>query len=105
MNRTSIWNLISLVCLHVHVVLHSSHYMPSTLLCLLPVQIPLNDNWKDEFQKAYEGLGGLGERVLGFCDIILPAKEFPRGYNFSSEDVRRITYGLETIPWATHMYI
>merc|ERR1711884_416821 len=28
----------------------------------------LDDNWKDRFNIAYMELGGLGERVLGFCD-------------------------------------
>ena len=60
-----------------------------------PRQVPLTDSWKEAFTQAYEGLGGLGERVLGFCDIILPAKEFPRGYDFVSEDVRRRTDGVE----------
>jgi len=30
--------------------------------------LPLNDDWNQRFQAAYETLGGLGERVLGFCD-------------------------------------
>lgn len=30
-------------------------------------------------------LGGLGERVLGFCDQLLPADKFPPGYNFDAE--------------------
>lgn len=30
--------------------------------------VPLTPAWIDEFQRAYETLGGLGERVLGFCD-------------------------------------
>jgi len=29
---------------------------------------PLTKEWLDKFQSAYETLGGLGERVLGFCD-------------------------------------
>ena len=31
-------------------------------------------------------LGGLGERVLGFCDYVLAEDEFPRGYPFNSDD-------------------
>lgn len=30
--------------------------------------LPLTDEWVEKFQTAYETLGGLGERVLGFCD-------------------------------------
>ena len=28
--------------------------------------------------QAYLELGGLGERVLGFCDFLLPADQFPK---------------------------
>merc|ERR1711973_144943 len=31
-------------------------------------------------------LGGLGERVLGFCDYHLPLEQFPKGYAFDSDD-------------------
>jgi len=30
--------------------------------------VELTKEWQDRFQSAYETLGGLGERVLGFCD-------------------------------------
>lgn len=48
--------------------------------------IPLTEEWKNAFQKAYEDLGGLGERVLGFCDIILPDSEFPHDFAFDIEN-------------------
>ena len=32
----------------------------------------LNQEWRDTFNQAYLELGGLGERVLGFCDYMLP---------------------------------
>ena len=32
---------------------------------------PLNDEWISRFNTAYLDLGGLGERVLGFCDCYL----------------------------------
>merc|ERR1719163_653751 len=31
-------------------------------------------------------LGGLGERVLGFCDYALPEGEFPIGFNFDTDE-------------------
>ena len=31
-------------------------------------------------------LGGLGERVLGFCDLRLDPKKYPRGYNFDADE-------------------
>merc|ERR1712198_584717 len=47
---------------------------------------PLNDEWKDAFNTAYMELGGLGERVLGFCDMILPADKYPVGYPFDADE-------------------
>ena len=32
-------------------------------------EVPLSEEWKTEFNRAYMDLGGLGERVLGFCDM------------------------------------
>ena len=49
--------------------------------------IPLNDEWKKKFETAYMDLGGLGERVLGFCDFQLPPAKFPAGYPFNPDDV------------------
>jgi len=50
-------------------------------------EIPLTDDWKESFNNAYMELGGLGERVLGFCDLALPVSRFPIGYPFNNEDV------------------
>ena len=36
--------------------------------------------------QAYLELGGLGERVLGFCDLFLPAEDFPPGYVFDADE-------------------
>merc|ERR1712126_490307 len=47
---------------------------------------PLNDEWKDAFNTAYMELGGLGERVLGFCDFMLPADKYPVGYPFDADE-------------------
>merc|ERR1712180_488180 len=47
----------------------------------------LDQHWKDRFQRAYEELGGMGERVLGFCDFRLSTNEFPRGFPFDSDEV------------------
>lgn len=44
-------------------------------------------DWRAAFNRSYLELGGLGERVLGFCDLRLPANEYPRGFNFDSEEV------------------
>jgi sodium/potassium-transporting ATPase subunit alpha len=49
-------------------------------------EIELTDEWKDNFNNAYMELGGLGERVLGFCDFMLDEKEYPYGYPFDADD-------------------
>jgi len=46
----------------------------------------LDNTWKDAFNTAYLDLGGLGERVLGFCDYLLPADQYPPSYEFVAED-------------------
>ncbi|XP_008432188.1 sodium/potassium-transporting ATPase subunit alpha-2 [Poecilia reticulata] len=47
---------------------------------------PLDENWRDAFQNAYLELGGLGERVLGFCHLNLSPSQFPRGFTFDCDD-------------------
>ena len=47
---------------------------------------PLDDEMKDAFNEAYLQLGGLGERVLGFCHYFLPAEDFPSDFEFSTDD-------------------
>uniref|UniRef100_A0A914CS75 Sodium/potassium-transporting ATPase subunit alpha n=1 Tax=Acrobeloides nanus TaxID=290746 RepID=A0A914CS75_9BILA len=51
------------------------------------VEVPLTESIKDSFNKAYLELGGMGERVLGFCDHTLNKSTFPHGYTFDSDDV------------------
>lgn len=48
--------------------------------------LPINAEFKEAFNKAYLDLGGLGERVLGFCDYILPVDQFPPGYEFDTDE-------------------
>jgi len=47
---------------------------------------PFTEDWKTAFNTAYLELGGLGERVLGFCDFMLPADKYPRGYPFDPDE-------------------
>lgn len=49
-------------------------------------EVAMDDNWREAFNNAYNELGGLGERVLGFCDFMLPKDQFPSDYNFNAED-------------------
>lgn len=46
----------------------------------------LDEEMKDAFNNAYLELGGLGERVIGFCDMRLPSDQFPHGYPFDSDE-------------------
>jgi sodium/potassium-transporting ATPase subunit alpha len=57
----------------------------STIL-LNGVEKPLDNEMRDAFNTAYMELGGLGERVLGFCDTLLPLDKFPKGYAFNADD-------------------
>merc|ERR1712214_182882 len=60
-------------------------------------ELPLTEEWKNAFETAYMGLGGLGERVLGFCDYMLPADKYPVGYPFDAEDVNFPLEGLRFV--------
>ncbi|XP_075045674.1 sodium/potassium-transporting ATPase subunit alpha-3 isoform X2 [Mixophyes fleayi] len=48
---------------------------------------PLDEELKEAFQNAYLELGGLGERVLGFCHYLFPEELHPKGFAFDTEDV------------------
>ena len=54
----------------------------------------MDQQWKDRFNAAYMNLGGMGERVLGFCDFQLPADKFPQGFGFDTNDVNFPLEGL-----------
>merc|ERR1739844_501078 len=56
--------------------------------------LPMDQQWKDRFNAAYMNLGGMGERVLGFCDSQLPADKFPQGFGFDTNDVNFPLEGL-----------
>merc|ERR1719158_378823 len=60
-------------------------------------ELPLTQEWKDAFEAAYMELGGLGERVLGFCDYMLPADKYPSGFPFDAEDVNFPLEGLRFV--------
>ncbi|KAH8856488.1 Sodium/potassium-transporting ATPase subunit alpha [Schistosoma japonicum] len=46
----------------------------------------LTDKLREQFDKAYEELGKMGERVLGFCDYRLPADTYKKDYKFNGEE-------------------
>ncbi|VDK63487.1 unnamed protein product [Gongylonema pulchrum] len=41
--------------------------------------VPLDHNRRKRFEEAYLQLGGMGERVLGFCDYRLDPQKYPKG--------------------------
>nr|AAX09623.1 Na,K ATPase alpha subunit [Hirudo medicinalis] len=49
-------------------------------------ELEMSDEWRLRFNEAYMDLGGLGERVLGFCDMKLPSSEFPKNYSFDVDN-------------------
>ena len=56
--------------------------------------VKLTEKWKKAFHNAYETLGGMGERVLGFCDYRLDPHKFKEDYCFDSENLNFPTEGL-----------
>ena len=57
----------------------------------------LTDEWKENFNQAYLELGGLGERVLGFCDYTLDKEKFPGDYPFDEEEANFPLTGLRFV--------
>uniref|UniRef100_V9KCZ0 Sodium/potassium-transporting ATPase subunit alpha n=1 Tax=Callorhinchus milii TaxID=7868 RepID=V9KCZ0_CALMI len=55
---------------------------------------PLDEELREAFQNAYMELGGLGERVLGFCHYYMPEDKYPRGFAFDADDVNFTTENL-----------
>uniref|UniRef100_A0A4X1VV64 Sodium/potassium-transporting ATPase subunit alpha n=1 Tax=Sus scrofa TaxID=9823 RepID=A0A4X1VV64_PIG len=47
---------------------------------------PMDDDMKEAFQDAYLELGGLGERVLGFCFLNLP-NTYAKGFKFNTDEI------------------
>uniref|UniRef100_A0A6A7FNN5 Sodium/potassium-transporting ATPase subunit alpha n=1 Tax=Hirondellea gigas TaxID=1518452 RepID=A0A6A7FNN5_9CRUS len=58
---------------------------------------PLDEELKEAFNNAYLELGGLGERVLGFCDYHLPADKYPVGFPFDADNCNFPVHGLRFV--------
>ncbi|KAM7383246.1 hypothetical protein PAMP_002916 [Pampus punctatissimus] len=58
-----------------------------TTILLQGKEQPMDEELKEAFQNAYMELGGLGERVLGFCHLMLPEDQYPKGFAFDTDDV------------------
>jgi sodium/potassium-transporting ATPase subunit alpha len=58
---------------------------------------PMDEKMKEAFNSAYMELGGMGERVLGFCDFHLPLDQFPKGYKFDADEINFPITGLRFV--------
>jgi sodium/potassium-transporting ATPase subunit alpha len=58
---------------------------------------PITREWTEAFNNAYMQLGGLGERVLGFCEYKLPSNMFPHGFPFDADEVNFPLDGLKFV--------
>ncbi|KAG9509343.1 Sodium/potassium-transporting ATPase subunit alpha, partial [Fragariocoptes setiger] len=47
----------------------------------------IDDQWRQLFNAAYMDLGGMGERVIGFCDLPLNKRDFPPDFAFDCEHI------------------
>ncbi|BFZ00283.1 hypothetical protein BsWGS_03322 [Bradybaena similaris] len=50
------------------------------------IESSVNTDFLEAFDKAYLDLGGRGERVLGFADLLLKKTMYPEGYPFNSDE-------------------
>eukprot|EP01135_Chromosphaera_perkinsii_P004408 Nk52_evm11s280 gene=Nk52_evmTU11s280 len=57
--------------------------------------VPMDDEAKNKFTTAYETLGALGERVLGFASLRLPEDVYHPDYVFSADEENFPVQGLE----------
>ena len=46
----------------------------------------MDEELREAFNCAYLELGGLGERVIGFCDLLLPKDKYPPGFPFDADE-------------------
>jgi sodium/potassium-transporting ATPase subunit alpha len=58
----------------------------SSTIFLNGVESELTPELRVEFDRAYMDLGGIGERVLGFCDRPLDPAKFTPGFDFDVEN-------------------
>ena len=73
-------------------------------ICLDGREVAMTDKLRKEFNNAYEELGGKGERVLGFCDLRLNVKKFPRTFEFNTEEINFPMNGFRFVGLALLLY-
>ena len=57
----------------------------------------MDEIYHNNFNKAFEKLGGMGERVIGFADLLLPPDKFPPGFQFDASEVNFPLEGLRFV--------
>lgn len=57
-------------------------------------EVPITDEFRLEFNKAYLHFGSLGERVIGFADLCLPKDKYPTNFKFDSDSLNFPLVGL-----------
>lgn len=57
-----------------------------SILCSNEVR-PLDNHMRETFMRAYESMGELGERVMGFADLPLSPNQFDEKFKFNTDDV------------------
>ena len=60
-------------------------------------QEEMTDQWRTKVEAAYLELGGVGERVLGFCDLELAARDFPQGVKVEDDQANFPLEGLRFV--------
>ncbi|XP_015784858.1 sodium/potassium-transporting ATPase subunit alpha [Tetranychus urticae] len=96
-----------------HVTIHETETRDGFLLCMkgAPERIlercstiyidgkerQLDAKMREAFEKAYLELGGLGERVIGFCDLKLPADKFGPDFKFDPDEANFPLDGLRFV--------
>lgn len=64
-----------------------------TILCSNEVR-PLDAAMRQSFIRAYESMGGLGERVMGFADLPLTGAQFDEKFKFNTDEINFPITGL-----------
>eukprot|EP01129_Flabellula_baltica_P001519 TRINITY_DN1145_c0_g1_i2.p1 TRINITY_DN1145_c0_g1~~TRINITY_DN1145_c0_g1_i2.p1 ORF type:complete len:1090 (+),score=302.41 TRINITY_DN1145_c0_g1_i2:16-3285(+) len=59
-------------------------------------EVPLTDKHRRRFQRAYDDLGGMGERVLGFCSIRMD-KEYNADYPYDGTPDKKGNYNFPMV--------
>jgi sodium/potassium-transporting ATPase subunit alpha len=57
----------------------------------------LSNKWKRRFQRAYDRLGNVGERVLGFAQLVLDKEDFPIDYHFAETQPDQYNFPLHNL--------